>query len=443
MLMRLWRKFLNALLAVGIVLSFFAVIEVIRAYEVLYDLHPFLGDLFVALILVGVLWLPVYYALGVGRRGTVLVPPPRQDLQAAGNAARRAYARYLGRVMKRLSENSYLAEGERRELADNLRRFSEVTGRKPGREAMLATLREAETRVVAPVIARLDALADKEVRTCVRDVMLGVTLSPWRSVDVLVVLYRNARMVVGITRIYESRPRLREQILILRDVAGVVATVNFLNYGSRLLQNLTASVPLLGRYTDDVAQGIGAGLLTSVTGHAAADRCRAFRGWDQAEAQETIRRRLKDFVADMRGIVTTDLFSKISRPVASQLPEDAEKPKLLALVRDGIAAAMDETDEVIDSFVRRPVVAAGRGVVTTGTRVGGAALRGAAVGSRAVWSGGRSVGGLISRATVGTGRAVWCGTTTALRGTGRGVVKLAALPARVFRRVSGRRRSDS
>src|SRR5258706_232187 len=82
----------------------------------------------------------------------------------------------------------------------------------------------------------------------------------------------------------------------------VVSAVNFLTFGNRLLEGILAGVPMVGRFADDVAQGIGAGFLTSAVGHAAMQRCEAFHGWDRAAAVETLGAGSKRFLADVRDI---------------------------------------------------------------------------------------------------------------------------------------------
>jgi len=217
---------------------------------------------------------------------------------------------------------------------------------------------------------------------------------------------------------------LREQLHILRDVGAIVATVNFLNYGSKLLQNLAETVlPVLGRFTDDLAQGVGAGLLTSVAGHATIDRCRAFRGWNEAEAKETLRSKLKDFAADLKDVVTTDLFAKIRKPVEAQTPWSSASPETMSRVREGLATALDDTAAVMDTFVRRPVVVAGQGVAAAG-KASGRFVGSVTVGTgRAVWRGTKASADLTRRATVG-----------AVKGTGKGLKAVAELPVRLFRR---------
>jgi len=420
MLAQIWTLLRRAAIAVGVALSFFAVVELIRAYQALSGLHPAVGSCFAWLLILCFAGLLIYYRLAVYRWRSVLTPPPRQDAETAGEGALHGYLRYLRRVMVRLARNEQLPAEVREGLMREAQRLAELAAARPGRDVMAQAVASTEIDVIEPAMAVLDEMAEKEVRACVRDVMLAVTLSPWRSADLLVVLYRNTGMVARITRVYESRPRLREQLAILRDVAAIVATVNFLNYGSRLLQNMATGVmPFMGRFADDVAQGVGAGLLTSVAGHAAIGRCRAFRGWKQAEAQETVRRKLKDFAADVRDIVTTDLFARIRKPMESQLPADVSKPELLVRIKEGLAVALDETAEVMDTFVRRPVTVAGRGAVSASSLVGDA-----------VWSTAHK--GVRSAAAAAGASAHFAGT--ALQGAGKSIARGAAFGATLVKK---------
>ena len=77
----------------------------------------------------------------------------------------------------------------------------------------------------------LDEKAEKQVRKSTRDVMVGVTLSPYKAADLLIVLYRNLIMTTKIIRIYNTRPRFREQLKTIYDTICIVATVNYINMG--------------------------------------------------------------------------------------------------------------------------------------------------------------------------------------------------------------------
>ena len=215
--------------------------------------------------------------------------------------------------------------------------------------------------------------------------------------------YRNLKMIFDAVRVYETRPRLHEQLAICRDVLTVVATVNVLNYGSKLLQNLGASVPGLGRFADDVAQGMGAGLVTSIAGHASVERCRCYHAWDVEQVEARLHRKLGTFANDLRNIVMTDIWPRLG--IAN----------LTDKVKDGVGSAIDATNEAMGSFVMQPAKAVGRSVVNTGGAVGS----GITAGLRSTASG-------VGRGTLATARGI--GKVT--RASGRGLASAFRKPPR-------------
>jgi hypothetical protein len=354
------------------------------------------------------------YVASVGKRPGALVAPEGIDPKVAEGRDLYRYARFQARLMRRLGANQLLEESTRDSLHEQGQRIREAM--RSGNDIRLSErLCHADEQFIQPGIKRLDEEARKEVSRCVRDIMLAVTLSPWRSVDLLVVLYRNLRMVTRLTSIYDTRPGIREQLMILRDVFTIVATINFLNYGSSLLQNLTASVPLLGRFADDVAQGIGAGLLTSVTGHAAVERCRAFRGWDAEAAEQSVRSQLKNFLADVKGIVTNDVLQRIRKPVEAQYADNERPADMFTRIRDGIGSAIDDTSAVMDTFIVRPVAVAGRGVAGTGAALGKAVVSGGSATWHGTTTGVSALGRFMGRAVHGTARLAGKGARATLR----------------------------
>jgi hypothetical protein len=134
-----------------------------------------------------------------------------------------------------------------------------------------------------------------------------------------------------------------------------------------LLESLGSRVPLIGKCVDDIAQGIGAGFMTSVAGHAAMYRCRAFRPWDEENAKESLRNHMRDFYADIRDIFKKDILHIIMNRVGDLSKENLEK------IRTGISAALGETGNAVASFVKVPVSAAttaGKAGKTGGRAVG-------------------------------------------------------------------------
>jgi len=76
-----------------------------------------------------------------------------------------------------------------------------------------------------------------------------------------------------------------------------------------------------GRLVDDLAQGFGAGFFSSITGHAAIERCSAFGRWQTEEAQNRIADNIRTFTLDVVNICLSD----IAPTIAKKFPDITEK----------------------------------------------------------------------------------------------------------------------
>jgi len=191
-----------------------------------------------------------------------------------------------------------------------------------------------------------------------RDIMIAVTLSPYHSVDLAIVIYRNIRMVIDLIRMYNARPALKEQILIFYDIFSIIATINYIHLGRNLIQSLGSKVPGVGRFIDEIAQGIGAGFMTTITGHAAMQRCRAFAGWNQKREHDDLLAHIGDFYADVRDIFFKDVWGSVLQTSG----------QALGSAREAVSAALDETGEALNRMIRMPVTLATE-AGTTGSRL--------------------------------------------------------------------------
>jgi uncharacterized membrane protein YcjF (UPF0283 family) len=395
----LWRWIRRFVIGVGCFLAFAALIECIQAYQVLYAVHPYLGFGFFVIVLGAIAWGALYFVFDLMRRPVALIPPPACNLDEASARELRAQMRYLISVMERLSGNPLIPGEARASLMAEAARMKKGLNAPMKANERVAVLKASVDNVIVPAIKPLDDEAERRVRSCVRDTMLGVTVSPWRSMDLLVVLYRNGQMILEVSQLYNGRPRLRDQLRILSDVLSIVATVQFLNIGSKLIDNMTSWIPVLGRFADDIAQGVGAGLFTSVTGYAAIDRCRSFQGWDAAIAKAGMGNQLKQFLADLKGVVGDTIMPALRSRIEAAVPEDG-KANVMDRVRAGIGEAIDKTAETLDSCVRKPAGVGYRGVTSSGA---------------ALWGGARKVGGGTVRAVGWTGGQSW----KLVKGSGR------------------------
>lgn len=392
MLKLIWKKVVLVVIILGALLSFFAIIELIRAYQVLRDVHPLLGFLYVLLLFTLIVFGILYYVVSVARRPPLLIPPEIDDLSSAGRHDLDTYGNYLVRLMQGLSDNDNIVKEGRESIRVKctvLKRAVKDAGKEDLRQLIIEILEKE----IKPHLNQLSIKAEKEVQNCVRDVMIGVAVSPWRAVDLLVVIYRNIKMVIGVMNIYERRPSLKAQTRILCDIVKIVATVNILNYGSKLAQNLFSSMPFAGRFVDDIAQGAGAGLFTSMAGHAAIERCSIVHAWSEIQAQEKMVVKVKMFAGDLKEIVVADVLPLLKGRIAQ--PDVVEKPDREESVRSGIERAMDATSSAMDDFVKRPVAAVGTTAATTGKIIFETTKKGC----KATWSG-------VSRAGCAVGRGM-------------------------------------
>ncbi len=338
MIKTIWLWIKRGSLIAGVLLSFFALMECLRAYQTLKAFHPWVGYAFMILLAGGLIALIIWCSYQIMTRPRVLTPPAFADPdQPAPNELRR-YGRYLTRYLQRLAGNPNLIESTRQRARLSANTLYETLA---GSGDLKTAIEEAENLTIEPLLAELDDQAEKEVRRCVRDVMIGVTFSPYQALDLLIVIYRNLTMVTRVIRIYHSRPRASEQWKIFNDIVGVIATVNYIDMGRDLLEHLGTHVPGIGKFVDDIAQGTGAGFMTSIVGHAAIHRCRAFKRWNQAEARETVYRNLKGFYSDVKDLFKKDILPGIMGRVAGASRDTWEK----------IMTALDETGNTIGNFV--------------------------------------------------------------------------------------------
>lgn len=389
MLKTIWNLVRTGVIVFGVLLSFFAILEVLRAYQTLYNFHPAAAYVFLALIAGVFGWLIFYVWSNLAVFPKALKAPQISDFENATDRQLRKYVRYLGCMMQRMADNQNLSDSHRGGINDWITRL-EGSYAASDRTAYLELIKDVEQDHIQPMLKELDELAARQVRDSMRDIMIGVTLSPYKSADLMIVLYRNIVMVVRIVKVYRVRPALSEQVRIFSDIINVIATVNYINMGKNLIEGLGSRVPGIGRFVDDIAQGVGAGFMTTIAGHAAMARCRAFRGWNETEAKKHLLSHVGDFYNDVKDIFFKDVWGGIRHRSGLIAAEAGEK----------VADAIDETGSVLDHFVRYPIKAvsnAGQAVVSVSTSSTKAVVGTTAKGVDLVGKGIRKTGSIFTR----------------------------------------------
>ncbi len=340
-LKRFWTLITRLMLIIGVALSFFAVMEFIRAFMTLHEIHPWLGFCFLGGLAAFLIFAALYFTSAFHRLPRALTPVPREKTKK--------YARYLIKYLKRLELNACLTDENSQMLVNKGVKQLEAALAHHSAQSLQNTITLVENDNINHLIKRLDTHAELKIRNAVRDIMFAVTVSPYRSVDLLVVIFRNLEMVKTIAEVYHSRPAPKETIQILIDTCRVVAAVNFVNLGSKMIENITKGlpgiIPGISRIVDDCAEGLAAGLLSSVTGHAAKERCRAYQRWDYEHAKDNIARHLKTFTSDVGKMFFQDITPHIKLPGSVTMDKWKE-------LRENVAKGFYETIGSIHQFVR-------------------------------------------------------------------------------------------
>lgn len=357
-----WKVFKRAIILIGILLSFFAVIEVLQAYIVLREINVYLGYGFALVLAVVIPFVVIWGVWVILSRPPVLIPPDVSLEKASLNEIKN-YIKYLLKFMDRLAINPNLSESDLLTAKDDCFEFERMTDSCSQPEGLKEAIVKFEDSTIKSLLEKIDARAKTEVNNCIRDVMLGVALSPYRAADLMIVLYKNGAMIMRIIHLYNARPCLREMGLIFRDTMSVVAAVNYLNFGEKFMENLFSEIPFVGKGIDDAIQGIGAGFLTSIAGHAATERCRAFRGWDNIDAKERIRSQIIVFLQDIKMIFEDSLSPRLHK-LFPRVPNWGE-------VMGAFSFAFEKSSEMIHEYVNVPLRSPSTSVAKDGEAISG------------------------------------------------------------------------
>lgn len=118
-------------------------------------------------------------------------------------------------------------------------------------------------------------------------------------------------MVNKIIRTYRTRPSTTETLKIFYDIIRVVAAVNLINATDNIWTGIGRHLPWVGRYGEAASEALFSGLLTSIAGHAAIDRCRSYHPWSREEAVMTYRSRIGRWGKDILDIIRRHVGEKV------------------------------------------------------------------------------------------------------------------------------------
>ncbi|MBC8213781.1 MAG: DUF697 domain-containing protein [Candidatus Marinimicrobia bacterium] len=286
---------------VGVSFLFFVFIELLQAFQVLSSLHPTVGWIFIGVIFCGVLWFIYRFRSAIRAFPRAITPPnPEEYNNSTMDKYNKAYIVYLRKYCNELLTNPELDDDNRNQLQNSIKSAPHPL-----------TKDWLEVECISPMLLELNKKAEIIVRNTVRDTMTAVILSPFRSLDSFVVISRNAQMFMNLVRLYNHHPGIFQIGRYAKDVLIIVTSVNILNYTERLTENFMRNIPILNRTTDDVIQGVGAGILTTAVGRAAINRCRAYGVWDQESEKINFVKASLGFGKHVRGIFADDVLPSL------------------------------------------------------------------------------------------------------------------------------------
>ena len=289
-------------LIVTVIALFLFFVEILRAFQTLHSVTPFLGWAFIVILGIIVLYL-------INSFTSVLRKVPKK-IKFPKNATNAKVLQYYLKISNRLLSNQSIPRDKRNALNEIL--VSIKNNQENEKTNIL--IDKLKSQIVGISLNELDDQAEVIVRNTVRDTMVSVTLSPYRSVDGIFVIYRNIVMFNQLMRLYNQRPAISDVVSYFKDVIKLVAGVNVLGYSEKLMGQLLKNVPLLNRTSDDIIQGIGAGILTTSVGKATIQRCRCIDNWDKDEEKEIFNSTVKAFYGYVKEILSNDVMPNIRKP---------------------------------------------------------------------------------------------------------------------------------
>lgn len=284
-----------ALLGAVVLVALLFAVQVHQFYLLFAAMHPIAGVLFLLAVAAAVWFLvgrPVWEYLRV----PVAVTPPALPSKEEGLAAVHLvkHLDYVDRYLRAQWRNPLLAEARAQVAAavDEGQRLRDAVAARSagGLDQSLQEIRAFEQQRVEPLLAPLDAEAERIIRQEALGVGVATAVALNGTLDAVIVLWRNVNLTTRIAKVYYGRPGPRGSLIILRDVSLAVLLSNYLD-------NIADTAGhILGRWMGHVA-GVVAGpvinggvnaVVTMRLGYLAKTRCRAFKAWTEDERRSAV-----------------------------------------------------------------------------------------------------------------------------------------------------------
>lgn len=336
-----WRELRRwARLAAGLILFFF-IMELVRVYRVLFELHPYVAYGFAGIcVLVGLILL---IRRRIRRRGRqTLLPPHRPDARRLRHEDLVAYTTYLIHRLKGLGINPALSEEDQKRLRQRAYDLEALLSSHPLIEDLTRAISKAEDEVLEPALKQLDEKAVELGKAKIRFLMDDVVKPPFPLITPLVVLYHQVTLVTAVADIYLGRCTLRDYLRVLADVEEASRAGEFFRIGQRLFEGVYLNSPPLGAAVDELGQAITCTWLTWSITKMSAYRCRALTPWRLRDSVAWLDSQTEESLSVVRDVLVEDVLPMMKmriRHIAGSAM--ADRPGFPDEVTQGLAKSVD------------------------------------------------------------------------------------------------------
>lgn len=341
-------KQLMVVISVGLIFFFiiFLINQTVQIVNLCHSLHPAFGTIvkyFLFLVYALLIVFSLYHF--------VRLPKPLKFPEGKNSDD---YREFLLKIRNRLIKNKNLPP----HLVDNCKPSK---GLDTNFQALEQVIREAEKE--------LDKQANQEIRATAQTIFVSTAISQSGSLDSIVVLMGQARMVWRIARIYNQRPALAEMIKLYANVAATsfaakaIEDLDFAEIVEPVISSFSGVaviniIPVISILTNSIFSGTANALLTLRTGIITRKYCSLFSYFeskkeyrDEKQFKKSLRvSAIREAGKKLGGVVTAP-----SRQVFNALMGSLKKAKEIPgkLVDEMAKISRDLITRVVDVFKKK------------------------------------------------------------------------------------------
>jgi len=328
------KKIKYLLLLFGVALFFLFIIFVInqtaQIVNLCRSLHPVFGEI------VKYFLLSVYALLALFSLYHFLRLPGALELPDGRNT--KDYYEFLIKTWKRMAKNKYLAGCLRNKSIT-------IKGKEADADLLADEIRQAEKE--------LDKLANREIKETAQAVFVSTAISQSGSLDSMVVLIGQVKMVWRIAKIYNQRPALADLTKLYANVAATsfaaraIEDLDFAEVIEPVIRSFSGPgllnfIPIISILSNSIFNGTTNALLTLRTGIIARKYCSLFAHFE-------VREKYRD-AKDLKKHIKTSSIREAGKVLGSVIVTPSQT--VFNIMLSGLKKSKNFSEKMIDEIGR-------------------------------------------------------------------------------------------